>query len=90
MISRQVERYEARKADKAAAPKGPSGIRPRQFMPPMPGFPNGVLATRAIRNRSAYQAKAAFRRLGRERKTENGRTFVLHETKGWQSVKVAG
>ena len=26
---------------KAALPKGPSGIRPTRFLPPMPGFPNG-------------------------------------------------
>lgn len=88
-MSRQTERYTARKAAKSALPKGPSGLRPQQFMPPMPGFPNGVLATRANRNRAFHLAAAAFRRAKRPQKKVGDRTFVLHETKGWQSVKIA-
>jgi len=104
-MSRQTERYEARKAAKAAEPKGPSGIRPKQFLPPGVFGENPILATRANRNRARHLAMASFRRATRRveyvmdkdfptirAKDKDGHDIpkrVLHETKGWQSARVA-
>lgn len=97
-------RLEASELASVLSPKGPSGKRPTGFLPPMPGFPNGVLATRANLRKAIHLSNVMFRRArrkveyklnadGTRAKDEDGHDIplrVLHETKGWQSARIAG
>jgi hypothetical protein len=94
-MSRQTDRYEARKADQINQPdKGPSGKRPTAFLE------NRLLATRANLRREWYLQRKAARRqrrliefeknpdgsFARDKHGDRIPLRVLHETKGWQRV----
>jgi hypothetical protein len=68
---------------------GPSGIRPTRFFGQTEANPVGFLQSRANVRKHFHQLKAQMRRM--KRPTEKfGRTVrVLHETKGWQSARIA-
>jgi len=102
MISRQVQRYEVRKAAKAFRLKGPSGQRPNRFFGQTEMDPVGFLQTRAHVRKHFHQLKAQMRRMARkidynwplvgEKFDDKGNRIpfrVLHETKGWQSARIA-
>lgn len=68
---------------------GPSGNRPNRFFGQSLINPVGVLATRANLRKNFHDMKAQMRRLRRQTKTVGDKLFVLHETKGWMSARIA-
>lgn len=91
-MTRQQERAQLRRENKRVAPERglrPSGVRPQRFFGQTEMNPIGFLQTRANVRKHFYQLKKQMARHRRLTKKVGDRIFVLHETKGWMSAKVA-